>query len=324
MAGVSDRPYREVVRDMGAGLAVSEMLTSQLSSHLTNKSKYRMDIRNECAPISTQLVGTEPYLLAEAARFNVDSGADIIDINMGCPAKKVCKKLAGSALLGDKKLVESILQAVVAAVDVPVTLKIRTGLSPEQRNAQDIARIAEDCGIQALTIHGRTRQCKFVGAVEYDSIALVKQSVAIPVIANGDIDSPEKARHILQLTGADAVMIGRAAQGRPWLFHQIVDFLETGKLLNEPNWDDKKQIILRHITAIHDFYDDKTGLKFARKHIAWYLDKLSLDLRAERSFINQQDSIKAQLEALQTLFLQIDNHFEIEENDRLNWASVAA
>jgi len=326
MAGVSDRPYREVVREMGAGLAVSEMLTSQSNLHHTSKSQYRMNIRDERAPISVQLVGTEPHLLAEAASFNVENGADIIDINMGCPAKKVCKKLAGSALLGDQLLVERILQAVVDAVDVPVTLKIRTGLNPEQRNAEEIARIAESCGVQALTIHGRTRQCKFVGSVEYESIAAVKRAVSIPIIANGDIDSAEKAQQVLKQTSADAVMIGRAAQGRPWLFQQVVAFLETGALIDEPCWMDKKQIILRHISAIHDFYGDAMGIKFARKHIAWYLDKLSpeLNLRTERSLINQQQSIEAQLQVLQAVFFQIDNFFESNEKASSNWKSEAA
>ena len=344
MAGVSDRPYRVIAREMGASLAVSEMLTSQSNLHHTRKSQYRMNIRNEQGPISVQLVGTEPHLLAEAACLNVENGADIIDINMGCPAKKVCKKLAGSALLGDQSLVERILRAVVDAVDVPVTLKIRTGLSPEQRNAIEIARIAEESGVQALTIHGRTRQCKFVGAVEYDSIAEVKQAVSIPIIANGDIDSPQKAAHVLNHTGADAVMIGRAAQGQPWLFQQVVTYLETGELIDEPNWADKKQIILRHITAIHDFYGEVMGIKFARKHIAWYLDKLSLsscssfdsfnpalnaplNLRAERSFINQQQSIEEQLAALQAVFLKVDsihNNGELNEKKLPNWTFAAA
>ena len=322
MAGVSDKPYRTVVREMGAGLAISEMLTSQSNLHHTYKSQHRMNICNEQAPVSVQLVGTEPKLLAEAACINVENGADIIDINMGCPAKKVCKKLAGSALLGDQQLVENILRSVVDAVAVPVTLKIRTGLTPEERNAKEIARIAEDCGVQALTVHGRTRQCKFVGEVEYDSIAEVKKIVSIPVIANGDIDSPEKAAYVLQYTTADAVMIGRAAQGRPWLFQQIVAYLETGKLIDEPNWADKKQIIWRHIKAIHSFYGDAMGLKFARKHIAWYLDKLFLapilstvlDLRTERSLINQQQSINEQLEALQLVFVKIDNYFALNES----------
>ena len=326
MAGVSDRPYREIVREMGAGLAVSEMLTSQSNLHHTDKSRYRMNIRDERAPISVQLVGTEPNLLAEAAQFNVENGADIIDINMGCPAKKVCKKLAGSALLGDPLLVERILKAVVGAVDVPVTLKIRTGLNPEQRNAEEIARIAEHCGVKALTIHGRTRQCKFVGSVEYESIAAVKRAVSIPIIANGDIDSAEKAQQVLKQTSADAIMIGRAAQGRPWLFQQVLAFLETGELIAEPCWADKKQIILRHILAIHDFYGDTMGIKFARKHIAWYLDKLSpeLNLRAERSLINQQQNIETQLQALHAVFFQIDNFFESHEKSPLNWKSEAA
>lgn len=332
MAGVSDRPYRQIVRQMGAGLAVSEMLTSQLNLHHTAKSQHRMNIIDEQAPVSVQLVGTEPKLLAEAARFNVENGADIIDINMGCPAKKVCKKLAGSALLGDQKLVESILQEVVGAVDVPVTLKIRTGLNPEQRNAEEIALIAENCGVQALTIHGRTRQCKFVGEVEYDSIAAVKKRVSIPVIANGDIDSPEKAAAVLNQTSADAVMIGRAAQGRPWLFKQVAAYLKSGELINEPKWLEKKQIILRHISAIHDFYGEHMGVKFARKHIAWYLDKLSLtfdenstlSLRDSRSLINQQNSIETQLDTLKSVFIQIDSSLELSKQNLRHCQSEAA
>ncbi|MGH1542299.1 MAG: tRNA dihydrouridine synthase DusB [Arenicella sp.] len=306
MAGVSDRPYRQVARAMGAGLAVSEMLTSQVSLRHTTKSKFRMNIHEEAAPVSVQLVGTEPHLLAEAAQFNVANGADIIDINMGCPAKKVCKKLAGSSLLGDAPLVERIVSAVVNAVPVPVTLKIRTGLVPEERNVVQIARIAQENGIQALTIHGRTRQCKFVGPVEYDSIAEAKRSVSIPVIANGDIDSPEKAAAVLKYTGADAVMIGRATQGQPWLLRQIAHFLETGESLLEPVWSEKKQIMLDHIAEIHRFYGERLGVKFARKHIAWYLNRLPMNLVAQRSSINQQDTTVQQMAALEQLFSAID------------------
>jgi len=263
MAGVSDRPYRALSRKMGAAMAVSEMLTSKSQLRHTTKTKFRMDIADEQGPVSVQLVGTEPAVLAEAAKFNADKGADIIDINMGCPAKKVCKKLAGSALLSNEQLVGEILQAVVNAVDIPVTLKIRTGITPEERNAIQIAQIAESSGIKALTIHGRTRQCKFVGNVEYDSIKAVKESVQIPIIANGDIDSPEKALQIMTYTKADAVMIGRAAQGQPWLLGQIAEYLETGHYSPEPSLEDKKNIVLQHITDIHSFYGERLGVKFA-------------------------------------------------------------
>ncbi|MGH1428299.1 MAG: tRNA dihydrouridine synthase DusB [Arenicella sp.] len=304
MAGVSDRPYRALARKMGASMAVSEMLTAQPHLRSTTKTRYRMDIHEEEPPVSVQLVGTEPQLLADAARFNVDNGADIIDINMGCPAKKVCKKLAGSALLGDEALVAEILAAVVSSVDVPVTLKIRTGLTPDVRNAINIAHIAEDSGIQALTIHGRTRQCRFVGEVEYDTISEVKEAISIPVIANGDIDSPEKALTVLRSTRADAVMIGRAAQGRPWLFGQVVTFLETGKRQMEPSDQEKVTIILEHVAAIHAFYGERLGVKLARKHIAWYLNYLPVDLSVERAEINRQLTIQKQYQLLDSALNQ--------------------
>jgi len=307
MAGVSDRPYRSLARQMGAGLAVSEMLASQPHLRETTKTKNRMNIHAEQGPVSVQLVGTEPELLAEAASFNVGNGADIIDINMGCPAKKVCKKLAGSALLSNEQLVGDILQSVVAAVDVPVTLKIRTGVSPNEKNAVKIAKIAEDSGIKALTIHGRTRQCRFVGDVEYETIADVKQSVSIPIIANGDINSPENAADVLKQTGADAVMIGRAAQGRPWLFGQIADYLECGEYKADPSVVQKSKIIMEHVCAIHAFYGDRLGVKFARKHIAWYLNNISADLRPQRAIINQQQSPAEQLECLRSTLEDIQN-----------------
>lgn len=307
MAGVSDKPYRHLVRQMGASLAVSEMLTSRPDLRDTKKTKHRMDITDEQGPISIQLVGTEPELLAEAARFNVDNGADLIDINMGCPAKKVCKKLAGSSLLGDEILVAKILEAVVNAVNAPVTLKIRTGLTPELKNALNIAKIAEQSGIQALTIHGRTRQCKFVGAVEYATIAQVKNAVNIPIIANGDIDSPEKAIEVLTATDADAVMIGRAAQGKPWLFDQVSAYLKTGEKPKELETTVKRKIILNHILAIHEFYGEHLGLKLARKHIGWYLNKLSPNLVGVRSEINTKVTARAQYQALDAALSQFIN-----------------
>lgn len=280
MAGVTDKPYRQICRHNGAGMVVSEMLTSKAELRTTTKSMFRSDLQGEPEPVVVQLVGTEPAMLAAAAQHNVANGAQIIDINMGCPAKKVCKKAAGSALLQYPELVADILQAVVAAVAVPVTLKIRTGSDPQNRNAVQIARIAEQAGIKSLTIHGRTRQCKFVGAVEYDTIAAVKQSVAIPIVANGDISTPQEAKTVLDYTGADAVMIGRAAQGQPWLFQQVAYYLQTGKHLPAPSADRRAAIMLDHISAIHQFYGARLGVKFARKHIKWYLHHWLADQQA--------------------------------------------
>lgn len=285
MAGVSDKPYRQVCRQNGAGLVISEMVTSQLDLRHSSKSRFRMDLDGEPGPVVVQLVGTDPQLLAQAAQFNVDNGAQIIDINMGCPAKKVCKKAAGSALLANEELVEQILNSVVNAVDVPVTLKIRTGTSPEQRNAIQICKIAEQAGVQSLTIHGRTRECKFVGAVEYDTIASVKQCVSIPVVANGDITTPQQALRVLQQTNADAVMIGRAAQGQPWLFGQVAHYLSSGKLIAIPSLGERKKIILDHLAAIHAFYGNDLGVRLARKHIKAYLAHWHVD--CEDTTINE-------------------------------------
>lgn len=271
MAGVSDKPYRHVCRQHGAGLVVSEMVTSQIDLRHTTKSKYRLDLSGEPEPVVVQIVGTDPQQLAEAAQFNVANGAQIVDINMGCPAKKVCKKAAGSALLANEPLVADILRTVVESVDVPVTVKIRTGTHPGARNAVSIAKIAENAGVQAITIHGRTRECKFVGAIEYDTIAAVKHAVGLPVIANGDIDSPEKAHHVLRQTNADAVMIGRAAQGQPWLFKQVADYLENGAYQAIPCVDIRANTIIDHVSSIHHFYGEGLGIRLARKHIKWYL-----------------------------------------------------
>ena len=272
MAGVTDKPYRQVCRDNGAGMVVSEMVTSQLDLRHSTKSRYRLDLSGEPEPVVVQIVGTDPNELAQAAQYNVENGAQIVDINMGCPAKKVCKKAAGSALLANEPLVKEILTTVVKSVDVPVTVKIRTGQTPEERNATTIAQIAEDAGIQSLTIHGRTRQCKFVGDVEYDTIAEVKQLVRIPVIANGDISTPEHAKKVLAYTNADAVMIGRAAQGQPWLFKQVADYLLTGQYSAKPSLLERAQMISAHLQAIHSFYGDLLGVRLARKHIKWYLE----------------------------------------------------
>ncbi|WP_374247842.1 tRNA dihydrouridine synthase DusB [Thermomonas sp.] len=270
MAGVTDKPFRLLCKRLGAGLAVSEMTISDPRFWNTSKSRTRMDHAGEPDPVSVQIAGTDPAALAEAARFNVDHGAQIIDINMGCPAKKVCNVLAGSALMRDPQLVARIVAAVVAAVDVPVTLKIRTGWSADNRNAAEIARLAEDAGIQALAIHGRTRDQHYAGQAEYDTIADVKSRLRIPVIANGDIDSPQKAASVLRYTGCDAVMLGRAAQGRPWIFEQVAQFLATGTLLPEPGPAQVRDVLLGHLHALHDFYGEEMGVRIARKHLGWY------------------------------------------------------
>jgi tRNA-dihydrouridine synthase B len=270
MAGVTDRPFRVLCRRLGAGLAVSEMTSSDPRMWKTEKSRTRMDHAGEPGPVSVQIAGGDPESLAAAARFNVEHGAQIIDVNMGCPAKKVCRVDAGSALLRDEALVARICAAVVAAVDVPVTLKIRTGWSPDRRNGLTIARIAEDSGIQALAVHGRTRQDHFEGSAEHDTVAAIKQSVRIPVLANGDIGSPRAAAEILRRTGVDGLMIGRAAQGRPWLFGQIAHFLRMGSELPEPARPWIGALLLEHLDALHALYGDSLGVRVARKHIQWY------------------------------------------------------
>ena len=279
MAGVTDLPFRKLCRQLGAGHSVSEMISSNPALRDTQKSRQRTDHRDEPGPICVQIAGHDPDSMAEAARWNVAAGAQIIDINMGCPAKKVCRKAAGSALLANPEQVERILHAVVAAVDVPVTLKIRTGSTPEQRNGVAIAKIAESAGVQALTVHGRTRACRFTGAVEYDTIAAIKSAIRIPVIANGDIDSPQKALTVLAHTGADGVMIGRAAQGYPWVFREISHTLKTGQRLTPPTRGEVFAVMQAHWQSLIDFYGDFMGLRIARKHIGWYLDRLGLDAR---------------------------------------------
>ncbi len=268
MAGVTDKPFRQLCKRLGAGLAASEMTISDPRFWTTRKSIHRMDHAGEPAPISVQIAGTEPAQLAEAARYNVDHGAQIIDINMGCPAKKVCNAWAGSALMRDEALVARILQAVVAAVDVPVTLKIRTGWCAQVRNAPAIARIAQDSGIKALAIHGRTRDQHYIGTAEYDTIAAIKAMLDIPVLANGDVDSPRKAEQVLKHTGADAVMVGRAAQGRPWIFREIAHYLATGQELPPPSLTEVRGILLGHLTDLHAFYGEQQGVRIARKHLA--------------------------------------------------------
>jgi tRNA-dihydrouridine synthase B len=270
MAGVTDRPFRQLCKRLGAGYAVSEMVASNPKLWGTDKSRRRTDHDGEVAPIAVQIAGGDPAMMVEAARYNVARGAAIIDINMGCPAKKVCNAAAGSALLADEALVARILRAVVAAVDVPVTLKIRTGPAPARRNAVAVARIAEDAGIAALAVHGRTRACLFVGTVEYATIAAVKRAVSIPVIANGDIATPQDAARVLALTGADALMIGRAAQGRPWIFREIAHYLATGESLDPPTVAEARALIVAHLADHHAFYGEATGVRIARKHLGWY------------------------------------------------------
>ena len=303
MAGITDRPFRQLCRDMGAGLAVSEMVTSKPDLRNSRKTQLRLDHEGEQAPISVQIAGTEPQQMAEAAMFNVDHGAQIIDINMGCPAKKVCNVLAGSALLKDERKVSQILQAVVEAVDVPVTLKIRTGWDTNNRNAVNIARIAEDTGIQALAVHGRTRECAYKGKAEYDTIGEVKASVNIPVIANGDIDSPEKVKLILEKTNADAVMIGRAAQGRPWIFREANHYLETGTLLAPPSINEISQLLQKHLENLYSFYGEYMGVRIARKHIGWYL-KLQTNADVFRKQINTVETAQQQLDEVIAFFQQ--------------------
>jgi tRNA-dihydrouridine synthase B len=301
MAGVTDRPFRQLCRRLGAGYAVSEMVASDPRLFDTPKTRRRIDHAGEPAPIAVQIAGADPRQLAEAARYNVARGAQIVDINMGCPAKKVCNAAAGSALLSDESLVARILDAVVAAVDVPVTLKIRTGPDPLRRNALAIARIAEDAGVAALTVHGRTRACMFTGAVEYDTIAAVKAGVRIPVIANGDIGSPERARDVLARTGADAIMIGRAAQGRPWLFREIAHFLATGRRLPPPTVDEARTLILGHLDDHYAFHGEDAGVRVARKHLGWYVRDLAHGAAARAEF-NAAQTALAQVAAVQRFF----------------------
>jgi tRNA-dihydrouridine synthase B len=272
MAGVTDRPFRQLCKRMGAGYAVSEMAASNPKLWASVKTSRRIDHAGEMEPKSVQIAGGDPAMMAEAARFNVDRGAQVIDINMGCPAKKVCNVQAGSALMADEALAIRIVEAVVAAVDVPVTLKMRTGPDPSQRNAVTLARAAESAGIAMLTVHGRTRACAFGGRAEYETIAAVKQAVKVPVVANGDIDSPAKAAFVLARTGADAVMVGRAAQGRPWLFREIDHFLRNGTLLPAPGLEEIRQVLTEHLTDHYAFYGEHSGVRIARKHIGWYID----------------------------------------------------
>ena len=301
MAGVTDKPFRLLCKRLGAGLAVSEMTTSDPRFWTTSKSLHRMDHVGEPDPVSVQIAGTVPAIMADAARYNVDHGAQLIDINMGCPAKKVCNAWAGSALMREPQLVARIVEAVVNAVDVPVTLKIRTGWDAAHRNAPEIARIAEDAGIQALAIHGRTRDQQYGGTAEYETIAAIKAMLRIPVIANGDIDSPEKAKVVLDATGCDAVMIGRAAQGRPWIFGQVAHYLATGQRLPEPSLEDVRDILLGHLEHLHQFYGEVSGVRIARKHLGWYA-KDRPENTAFRTIVNQAQTAEDQLQLTRDYF----------------------
>ncbi|MDG6248106.1 tRNA dihydrouridine synthase DusB [Glaesserella parasuis] len=298
MAGITDQPFRRLCSQLGAGLTFSEMMSTNPDVWHTEKSKLRLSHHHEIGINAVQIAGSDPTEMADAAKVNVAYGAEIIDINMGCPAKKVNKKMAGSALLREPDLVARILDAVVNAVDVPVTLKIRTGWDPENRNCLEIANIAEQAGISALTIHGRTRSCLFEGEAEYDSIKAVKQAVSIPIIANGDITSAEKAKQVLDYTQADAVMIGRGSLGRPWLFSEIGKFFEKGDLVSTLPLNDKCQLMLQHIENLHQFYGEEKGYRIARKHVGWYVEQLKPNANFRRTF-NALDSTKEQLKALE-------------------------
>ena len=305
MAGISDHPFRSLCKQLGAGLAVSEMVASNPALREHKRTLLKSDHKDEIGLRSVQILGTNPEQMADAARYNAQRGAQIIDINMGCPAKKVCSVAAGSALLRDEVLVKKILDAVVSAVDIPVTLKIRTGWDIHSRNAVVIAKIAENSGIAALTLHGRTRACKFNGQAEYETIKDVKQAVNIPIIANGDIDSAQKASYVLATTGADAIMIGRAAQGNPWIFSQIDHFLKTGKDLEKPTAIDIHNTLLTHLEQLYSFYGNLSGVRIARKHIGWYFkhfDTISLETRNQ---LNQAISPTKQLTLINTVFNHI-------------------
>ncbi len=313
MAGVTDRPFRQLCKLMGAGMAVSEMVSSNSLLWGSKKTQRRANHEGEVSPISVQIAGADPEMLAAAARYNAEEGAQIIDINMGCPAKKICNVMAGSALLQDEKLVGRILDTVVKAVDIPVTLKIRTGWDKQHKNALSIAHIAENSGIQALAIHGRTRACAYMGEAEYDTIAAVKSTVKIPVIANGDITTPEKAKHILAYTKADAIMIGRAAQGRPWIFREINHYLTTGQYLQAPEVIEIHQVLINHLYDLYDFYGEYSGVRIARKHISWYTKGL-IGSASFRHAMNQLQTSDQQLSETNIFFSKL-----AEENQRLSY-----
>lgn len=323
MAGVTDRPFRMLCKKLGAGVAVSEMVTSNSLLYGSEKTIKRADHEGEVDPISVQIAGADPKMMGDAALYNQDKGAQIIDINMGCPAKKICNVMAGSALLKNEKLVEKILNSVISSVSIPVTLKIRTGWDKENKNAIKVAKIAENAGIQALAIHGRTRACLYQGHAEYDTIAEVKQNINIPVIANGDITSAEKAKFVLEYTNADGIMIGRAAQGRPWIFREIDYFLKNGTKLDLPTIQEIQDTTIQHINDLYNFYGELKGVRIARKHISWYTKGLRNSAQF-RSNMNQIDDPKGQQKAINDYFevLKLNNKF-IPYDEEINEALVA-
>jgi len=324
MAGVTDRPFRLLCRQLGAGLAVSEMVASNSLLWGSEKTKRRANHEGEPEPKSVQIVGADPVMLAEAAKVNADNGAQIIDINMGCPAKKICNVMAGSALLRDEALVAHLLESVVRAVEIPVTLKIRTGWDSSSRNGVAIARIAEQSGIQALSVHGRTRADAFMGEAEYDTIAAIKAAVKIPVMANGDIDSPEKAKYVLAHTGCDGLLIGRAAQGRPWIFREIEHYLKTGEKLAEPAPREVRDILLGHLNNLYEFYGEHLGVRVARKHISWY-SKGCVGGANFRHSINQVETPAAQRALIEEFFaIQMGLHSNLTPSARTASAGLAA
>ncbi len=304
MAGVTDRPFRQLCKNLGAGLAVSEMVGANSLLHGSEKTKRRANHDGETRPCSVQIVGADPKMMGQAAAHNEAEGAEIIDINMGCPAKKVCNTLSGSALLKDEPLVARILNEIVKSVKIPVTLKIRTGWDPSHRNGVNIAKMAQDCGIAALAIHGRTRSCMFNGEAEYDTIAAIKQAVSIPIIANGDITTPEKAKWVLERTGADAIMIGRAAQGRPWIFNEIMHYLKFNEHLPEPSVATIRDVMINHMKNLYEFYGEARGILVARKHVSWY-SKGQRHGGAFRHAFNQLSSAEAQLESADLFFANL-------------------
>jgi tRNA-dihydrouridine synthase B len=314
MAGVTDRPFRQLCKSLGAGMAVSEMVTCNSLLYGSKKTQRRANHDGEVSPISVQIAGADPDMLATAAQYNRDRGAQIIDINMGCPAKKICNVMAGSALLQDEKLVGRILDSVVNAVDIPVTLKIRTGWDKDHKNALAIAKIAENAGVQALAIHGRTRACAYRGDAEYETIAAVKDAIKIPIIANGDITSPEKAKHILEYTKADAIMIGRAAQGRPWIFREISHYLSTGKHLPAPEVTEIHRVLIAHLHDLYNFYGEYSGVRIARKHISWYTKGLA-GSAGFRKAMNQLQTSEQQISETDKLFTSLADH-----NQRLSYS----
>ena len=309
MAGVTDRPFRQLCKRFGAGMAVSEMVASNSLLWGSEKTRRRANHQGEADPISVQIAGADPQMMAEAARYNVGQGAQIIDINMGCPAKKVCNVMAGSALLKDELLVGRILETVVKAVDTPVTLKFRTGWDQHNKNALTVARIAAESGIQLLSIHGRTRACGYTGHAEYDTIAEVKSATRLPVVANGDITTPQKAKYVLDYTKADGIMIGRAAQGRPWIFREIEYYLKTGVHMPPPLVTEIHQVLIAHLYDLYAFYGVDTGVKIARKHISWYTKGLA-GSASFRHAMNQLPSIEEQLAAVNRFFDQLAQQYE--------------